>query len=135
MKDYLKESFECQNKDQLISKCLFGVFNFLQNTNKNMLHCSKNKFICSFFGRIHGLKIFFLNWLTFSRAVGTGGHEPGLIPPSPDTFFTPSDLLLLDLNSNSSKGGLMSESFSLWLKSPLLVDSAQDSGLPPFFED
>ena len=48
-------------KGQLISKCLFGVFNFFQKTNKNMLHSNKNEFICSFFGRIHGLTICFRN--------------------------------------------------------------------------
>ena len=33
-------------KGQIISKCLFGVLNFFQKTNKNTLHSSKNKFIC-----------------------------------------------------------------------------------------
>ena len=46
-------------KGQLISKCLFGDFNFFQKTNENTLHSSKNEFICSFFGRIHRLTIFF----------------------------------------------------------------------------
>ena len=32
-------------KGQLISKCLFGVFNFFQKMNQNMSHSSKNKFI------------------------------------------------------------------------------------------
>ena len=36
------------NKNQLISKCLFGVFNISEKMNKNMLHNSKNEFICSF---------------------------------------------------------------------------------------
>ena len=47
----------------------------------------------------------------------------------------------------NTKGGLISEFFSLWLKSPkkgvkslpeassVLVDSAQESDLAPFFED
>ena len=60
--------FVC-TKGQIISKCLFGVFNFFQKTNKNTSHCSKNEFICSFFGRIHGLTICFRNQLTFS------GHQ------------------------------------------------------------
>ena len=41
-------------KGQLISKWLFGVFNFFQKTNKNMSHSSKNEFVHSFFGRIRG---------------------------------------------------------------------------------
>ena len=48
-------------KGQLISKCLFGGFNFFQKTNENTWHSSKNEFIRSFFGRIHGLTIFFQN--------------------------------------------------------------------------
>ena len=48
-------------KGQIISKCLFGVFNFFQKTNKNTSHSSKNEFIRSFFGRIHGLTICFRN--------------------------------------------------------------------------
>ena len=34
------------NKGQLISKCLFGDFNFFQKTNENPSHSSKNEFIC-----------------------------------------------------------------------------------------
>ena len=48
-------------KGQLISKCLLGVFNFFQKTNENTWHSSKNEFIHSFFGRIHGLTICFRN--------------------------------------------------------------------------
>ena len=48
-----------QVKGQIISKCLLGVFNFFQKTNKNTLHSSKNEFIFFFFGRIHGLTICF----------------------------------------------------------------------------
>jgi hypothetical protein len=33
---------------QLISKWIFGVFNFLQKTNKNKSHSSKIEFVCSF---------------------------------------------------------------------------------------
>ena len=55
-------------KGQMILKCLFGVFNFFQKTNKNTSHSSKNEFICLFFGRIHGLPICFRNYLTFSLA-------------------------------------------------------------------
>ena len=46
-------------KGQIISKCLFVVFNVFQKTNKNTPHSSKNEFICSFFGRIHDLTICF----------------------------------------------------------------------------
>ena len=52
-------------KGQIISKCLFGVFNFFKKTNENSSHTSKNEFIRSFFGRIHGLTICFRNELTF----------------------------------------------------------------------
>ncbi len=38
-------------KGQLISKCLFCVFNFCQKRNENTSHISKNEFIRSFFGR------------------------------------------------------------------------------------
>ena len=46
-------------KGQIISNCLFGVFNFFQKTNENTSHTSKNEFIHSLFGRIHGLTICF----------------------------------------------------------------------------
>ena len=36
-------------KGQMISKRLFGVFNFFQKRNKSMSHSSKNEFICSSF--------------------------------------------------------------------------------------
>ena len=49
-----------QTKGQIISKCLFGVFNFYQKTNENTSHTSKNEFR-SFFGRILGLTICFRN--------------------------------------------------------------------------
>ena len=57
-------------KGQLISKCLFGVFNFFQKTNKNTSHSSKNEFIRLCFGRIYGLTICFQNQLTFSTSSG-----------------------------------------------------------------
>ena len=43
-------------KGQLISKCIFGVFTFLQKTNENKSTSSKVEFVCSFFGRKVGLK-------------------------------------------------------------------------------
>ena len=47
-------------KGQLISKCLFDVFNFFQKTNGNMstsrFHSSEVEFDCLFFGRNIGLK-------------------------------------------------------------------------------
>ena len=36
--------------------------------NENTSHSSKNEFIRSFFGRIHGLTICFWNYLTFNRS-------------------------------------------------------------------
>ena len=48
-------------KGQIISKCLFGVFNFFQKMNENTSYSSKNEFIHSFFGRIHGLTVCFRN--------------------------------------------------------------------------
>ena len=53
------------SKGQLISKCLFGVFNFLQETNENKSHSSKIEFIRSFFGGNVGLKKSFRFCLTF----------------------------------------------------------------------
>ena len=64
---YLNCRFDAEAKGQSISKCLFGVFNFFNKTNENTSHSSKNEFICSFFGRIHSLTIFFLNQVTFSK--------------------------------------------------------------------
>ena len=43
-------------KGQLISKCLFCVFNFFQTTNKNKSHSSKIEFVRSLFGGNVGLK-------------------------------------------------------------------------------
>ena len=50
-------------KGQLISKCLFGVFNFFQKTPR--FHSSRVEFICLFFGRNVGLKKSFWLCLTF----------------------------------------------------------------------
>ena len=52
-------------KGQLILKCLFGVFNFLQKTNKNKSHSRKIEFLCSFFGGNFGLKKSFWFCQTF----------------------------------------------------------------------
>ena len=54
-------------KGQIILKCLFGVFNFLQKTNENKSHSSKIEFVCSFFGGNVGLKKSFRLFLTFSK--------------------------------------------------------------------
>jgi hypothetical protein len=54
-----------RGKGQIISKCLFGVFNFFQKTNEKKSHSSKNEFICLFFGRIQDNIIFFRDYLTF----------------------------------------------------------------------
>ena len=43
------DSQRVHTKGQIISKCLFGVFNFFQKTNENISHTSKNEFIHSFF--------------------------------------------------------------------------------------
>ena len=57
LKGYLgQKGYFKLDKGQLISKCLFAVFNFLQKTNKNMSHCSKIEFVCSFFGGNVSLK-------------------------------------------------------------------------------
>ena len=54
-------------KGQIISKCLFGVFNFFQKTYENKSTSSKVEFICSFFGRNMGFKKSFRICLTFRR--------------------------------------------------------------------
>ena len=53
----LVKDLKISYKGQMISKRLFGVFNFFQKTNKNTSHSSKNEFIRLFFGRIHGLTV------------------------------------------------------------------------------
>ena len=55
-----------KSKGQLILKCLFGVFNFLQKTNENKSNSSKIEFVHSFFGGNVGLKKSFWFSLTFS---------------------------------------------------------------------
>ena len=60
---------------QLISKCLFGVFNFLQKTNQNKSHSSKIEFVRLFFGGNLGLKKSFRFCLNF-----TGNHHPPSFP-------------------------------------------------------
>ena len=61
----------CMSKGQLISKCLFGVFNFFQKTNEKQVdlrhHSSKVEFVRSFFGRNVVLKKSFRLCLTFIR--------------------------------------------------------------------
>ena len=53
-------------KCQLISKGLFGVFNFLKKTKKTKSNSSKIVFICSFFGGNVSLKKSIRLFLTFS---------------------------------------------------------------------
>jgi hypothetical protein len=53
-------------KGQLISKRLFGVFNFLQRTNENKSHSSKVEFVRSFFGGNVRLRKSFRLCLTFT---------------------------------------------------------------------
>ena len=47
-------------KGQLISKCLFGVFNFFQRNKQKQVnlrfHSSKIELVCSFFGKTSGWK-------------------------------------------------------------------------------
>ena len=50
---------------QLISKCLFDVFNFFQKTNENKSTSSKVEFVPSFFGRNVDLKKSFQICLNF----------------------------------------------------------------------
>ena len=57
----LVKDLKISYKGQMISKRLFGVFNFFQKTNENTSHSSKNEFISLFSGRIHGLTICFRN--------------------------------------------------------------------------
>ena len=68
MKNFVKMHASLLSKGQLISKCLFGVFNFLQKMNKNKLrfHSSKVKFVRLFFGGNDGLKKLFPLCLTFT---------------------------------------------------------------------
>ena len=56
-----------RTKGQIFSKGLFGVLEFSQKMNEQILLCSKNKFVHLFFGRIRGYQKFFWNCLTFSR--------------------------------------------------------------------
>ena len=58
--------FSMCTKGQLISKCLFGAFNFLQKTNENKSHSSKIEFVRSFYGGNVSLKKSFRLFLTFS---------------------------------------------------------------------
>ena len=53
---YQKLSQNGKTKGQLILKCLFCVFNFLQKTNKKKSHSSKIEFVHSIFGGNVGLK-------------------------------------------------------------------------------
>ena len=55
------------SKGQIISKGLFGVLKFSQNTNEWIHRSGKNEFVCSFFGRIRGYQTSFWNYLTFTE--------------------------------------------------------------------
>ena len=46
----IEEMCREKTKSQLIPESFFGVFNFLQKTNKNKSHSSKIEFFCLFFG-------------------------------------------------------------------------------------
>ena len=54
------------SKGQLILKCFFGIVDFLQKTNENNSHISKNEFIRSFFGGNRWPPKPFRNQLTFT---------------------------------------------------------------------
>ena len=54
-------SFDATSKGQIIWNLFFSCRGFSQKTNENTSHTSKNEFIRSFFGRIHGLTICFRN--------------------------------------------------------------------------
>ena len=61
-------------KGQLISKCIFGVFDFLQKTKKKQVdlrfHSSKVEFFHSCFGGNVGLQKSFRLCMTFSSHIG-----------------------------------------------------------------
>ena len=63
----------------------FLCLQFLPKMNENMSHRSKNKFIFSFFGIIHGLTICFRNYLTFRLC----NRKKRIMVP----FFQSSDLM------------------------------------------
>ena len=46
----IPDDVTASTKGHLISKCLFGVDNFLQKWKENKSHSSKIEFFCSFFG-------------------------------------------------------------------------------------
>ena len=48
------EVLSLKNKGQIILKDLFGIIEFSQETNEQILCSSKNEFVRSFFGRIRG---------------------------------------------------------------------------------
>ena len=60
-------------KGQLVLKCLFGVFNFLQKTNENkstwVIIVVKSNLFVRFFGWIQGLTICLRVLLTFKRII------------------------------------------------------------------
>ena len=62
----MKTKFWLAPKGQLISKRFFEVVDFLQKTNENNSHSSKNEFIRSFFGGNGWPQKPFRNYLTFS---------------------------------------------------------------------
>ena len=72
-------------KGQIISKWFFGVFDFLQKTNKNKYHSSKVQFVCSFIGRNVSLKKSFRLCLTFS-SVKLEVEDGQILGPSQNTW-------------------------------------------------
>ena len=51
-------------KGQIISKCLFGVFNYFQKKHEKTSHSSKNELICSFLEEYTAWQFAFeINWL------------------------------------------------------------------------
>ena len=51
------------SKGQIISECLFGVFNFFQKTNENKSHSSKGEFIRCFLEEFAAWQfVFEINW-------------------------------------------------------------------------
>ena len=91
-------------KGQLISKCLFCVFNFLQKTNKNKSHSSKIEFVHSFFGGYFGLKnhldfVWPLALSKYHQRRKYGGSSPNSLRPI-SYFGSIWELYVLDPKTN-----------------------------------
>ena len=123
LSDLVMHDFDL-GKGQLISKCLFGVFNSSKKRTKKfdsttmVYDTSRSNCFHSFFGRIQNTKKTFRNWLTFSSPcpIKEGSYSSNL-------FLTVASIKELCMTTIYYKITKMSSNFDSFCKIFVLLNS------------